>query len=223
MKAAKMKLGAFLESGDYIKYEQLLGVLGKEGNYKLISWVEKRNFPLRTQKVRNKTFYVIKIEEFWKWAEENRELLDFSKLEENILGKEPEWVKQKRRVDFERNRKYKMTPWTKTEDEQLIFLLRQQKYNYQEISQKLGRTEGAIWIRISKLKIKDRPLKAERQTWTEEQKEKLICLIKNSYSYELIAERLGYSSGAVRGFLRHTYGVENLDKVRKALKEHERL
>lgn len=189
--------------------------------YRLISWVEKRGFPLRIKKVKKNSFYIVNLDEFWQWAEKNRGLLDFSKLEENILGKEPEWVKEKRRLDRERNQRYKnkTIPWTKTEDEQLIFLLRQQKYTYHEISRRLRRTEGAILRRIIDLNIKDRPLRAKKQAWTEEKKGMLIQLIEKGYCYELIAEQLEYSSKAIRGFVYRMYGTENLDKVRKVLKD----
>ena len=214
-----MGLGAFLDNGDYITYKQLLKVLGNVGGYKEISWIEKRGFPVRIKKVRNAVFRIVRIEDFWKWAEEHKELLDFSRFEENILGKEPEWAKEKRRLDKEKNRKYKNCPWTNAEKEQLIFLLRQQKYTYYEIAQKLRRTERSIETKMLELDIKDRPLKAKAQLWTEEQKETLIHLIEKGYSYELLAEQLGRSSKAIRGFVYRIYGTENLDKVRKVLKK----
>ncbi len=222
-KAMKMQLGAFLDNGDYITYSQLLLVLKERDKSKVISWIEKRNFPVHVKRVRTTCFRTVKIEEFWKWAKENQDMLDFSKLEENILGKEPEWVKQKRKLDFERNRKYKTSFWTKTEDEQLIFLVRQQKYNCNEISKKLCRTEGAVRRRMQDLGIKDRLLKTKSQAWTEEQKQMVIHLIEKGYSYELIAEQLEKSSKAIRTFIYRVYGTESLDKVRKALKEHEKL
>ena len=214
-----MGLGRFLDSSDYITWKQLLEILGSVSGHKSTSWIEKRGFPIYTKKVRNASFRVVKIDEFWKWAEEHKELLDFSRFEENILGKEPEWAKEKRRLDKEKNRKYKTSPWTKTEEEQLKFLLRQQKYTYNEIAQKLGRNEGAIQVRMLDLKVKDRPLKAKAQVWNEEQKETLIHLIEKGYSYELLAEQLGRSSKAIRGFVYRIYGTENLDKVRKVLKK----
>lgn len=76
---------------------------------------------------------------------------------------------------------------------------------------------------MSNLKIKDKPLREKSQRWTEEKKEMLIRLIEKGYSYELIAEQMEKSSLAIRGFVLRTYGVENLDKVRKVLKEDEEL
>lgn len=48
-----------------------------------------------TKKVKGSSFKVINLDEFWKWAEKNRTIIDFSQLEENVLGKEPEWLKDK--------------------------------------------------------------------------------------------------------------------------------
>ena len=39
------------------------------------------------------------MEEWWEWAEKNRDLLDFSIFEEKILGEEPAWAKEKRKHD----------------------------------------------------------------------------------------------------------------------------
>lgn len=146
-------------------------------------------------------------------------MLDFSKFEAGILGKEPEWVKQKRQHDIERSQKYIKTPWTKTEDEQLKYLLKKQKYTWHELSQKLRRTAGAIQVRVIELGIKDRPIRADNHVrWTEKEKEQMKELIMLGYGYELMSEKIGKSGKALRGYVGRTYGTERLDKVREILK-----
>ena len=218
IKARKLNLGAFLECGDYITFNQLLIALGygKNGNnYKLISWVKNRDFPIHYKRVNENRFRVVYIDEFWKWGEKNQDLLDFSKFEENLLGAEPEWVKRKRKLDYEKSRKYFTTPWTKLEDAELARLVGQHKYTYDQISRKLNRTCGAVQKRLCDLGINDRPVKADNHNcWTDQELIDLGDLIKQGYEYNLIAERIGRSSKAIRGLVYRYYITENLDKVR---------
>ena len=220
-KVRRLGLGAFLENGDYVTWNQLQIALGfglSGSGYKMKSWVENRNFPMRTKRVDSKSFRIVYIDEFWKWAEKNKDFMDFSKFEENALGAEPDWVKAKRKHDFEKKRKYIMTPWTKTEDEKLLYFLKQYKYTYDDLSKMLRRTNGAIQRRICVLGYKERPIKVDNHIkWTEEEKQRLKELIILGYGYDLMAETIGKSSKALRGAVYRWYGSENLDKVRDSI------
>lgn len=215
----RLGLGTFLENGDYITWNQFQKVIGTtSSSYKSKSWINNRSFPLHMKKVGKCSFKIVYIDEFWKWAEKNKDLLDFSKIEKNILGIEPEWVADKRRHDFEKSRKYITTPWTKSEDEKLKYLLKQHKYSYMELSKMLRRTNGAIQRRIIDLGLKERPVKADNHTkWTEEERNLLIDLILAGYGYEYISEHIHRSAKAIRGRVGVFYGSENLDKVRLKL------
>jgi hypothetical protein len=163
-----------------------------------------------------KIVMTVYIEDFWKWAEKNQDLLDFSRFEENALGKEPAWVKEKRKIDYQYSRRISTDPWTPTEDAKLIRLLKQQKYGYQELSKILGRTSGAIQRRCCDLKIPDRPVKADNHNeWTDEELDTLSYMIKKGYRYPDIADRIGRSDKAIRGLVFRCYLTENLDKVRE--------
>lgn len=213
----RLRLGAFLESGDYVTWNQLQHAIGCKGgsSYKMKSWVANRGFPIHTKRVNNNSFKIVYLDEWWIWAEKNRDLLDFSKFEENSLGLEPDWVKEKRKHDFEKSWKYINSPWTKTEDDKLRHLLSKQKYNYDELSKIMRRTNGAIQRRICELGIIDRPLKADNHTrWTKNDFQRLGELIKAGYGYDLIAEEIGKSSKACRGRVYQMYLTENLDKAR---------
>ena len=215
--ARRLGLGAFLQCGEYVTFNQLMLTLGYgQGNsYKMISWVKNRGFPMHSKRVNNNSFNVVYIDEFWEWAEKNQNLLDFSGFEENLLGMEPQWVKLKRKRDCENSRKYHTTPWTATEDRDLIRLVAQHRYTYDQLSRRMNRTCGAIQRRCVELGIKDRPVKADNHTfWTDEELARLGELIKQGFNYELIAERIGRSSKAVRGLVYRYYTTENLDKVR---------
>lgn len=219
VKKNKLQLGAFLEAGDYITWNAFLSAIGSgNGGYKVTSWIQNRGFPVHFKRVNNNSFRIVYIDEFWEWAEKNKDILDFSTFEENMLGEEPEWAKLKRRYDVEKKQKYIASPWTHAEDERLAFLLSKNKYSCQELSSMLRRTEGAIIRRISTLGLKDRPLKNDNTIkWLPEELDLMGELIKQGYDYEKIAEAVGKSSKACRGKVYTMYLTENLDKVRQIM------
>ncbi len=218
VRSQRMGLGAFLESGDYITWNQLqiaLGMGTSGSGYKMISWVQNRDFPIHTKRIRSNSFKVVFLAEFWPWAEKNQAFLDFSRFEPYALGEEPAWVQEKRRQDCAGRRQIKATPWTPSEDEKLIRLVKKQKYGFRELSQMMGRTEGAIQRRLTDLKIKDRPVKADNHTqWTDEEFEVLGQLIIAGKKYEQIADVINKSVKALRGRVYQMYLTESLDKVR---------
>lgn len=219
IRKSRMGIGSFLDCGDYVTWNQFLMALGySNGADRINAWVKNRDFPLRTQKVNKNTFYVVYLDEWWIWADEHRNFLDFSRFEENMLGMEPEWVKEKRKNDFILSRKFINTPWTKQEDEYLKKLVTSQKYTINEISKMTKRTCGAVQHRLNDLDIKDRPVRADSHNiWTDTEYYQLGEMIKAGYNYEMIAERLGKSSKACRGRVYSMYLTENLDKVRKIM------
>lgn len=218
VKKDRLKLGSFLESGEYVAYNQLMNILGL-GNgctYKNISWIQNKGFPIHTKRVNNNSFKVVRINEFWEWAERNRSMVDFSKLEPNILGKEPKWVKLQRELDAD---DFKTTPWEQWEDDKLIFLLGKFKYSYYDLSFELNRSCGAIQRRVIDLGLKERPLKAENHIkWQTMEIEDMKYLISLGYNYKGLAKAIGKSDKAIRGKVGVMYGTENLDKVRIIMK-----
>lgn len=213
----RLKLGAFLENGEYVTLNQLLQAIGYSSSYSSSNavWIRRRGFPVKYRRVNQNRFKVVYIEDFWIWAEKNQALLNFSHFEENALGKEPDWVKVKRKNDFEHRRKVKTDPWTPAEDEKLKRLLKQQKYTYLELSKIFGRTSGAIQRRCCDLKIMDRPVKADNHIeWTTEELQLLTSMIKQGYRYPAMSDAIGKSDKAIRGIVFRYYLTENLDKVR---------
>lgn len=221
-KAYRLGLHAFLDSADYISYNMLLKALGygNADTYKTTSWIKNRGLPIKYKKVNRCRFRIIYLDDFWKWAKKNRDLLDFSRFEKNVLGKEPEWVARKRKHDIEKKRNYKSSPWTKTEDERLRYFLSRQQYTYFELSRMMQRTDGAILRRAIDLGIKDRPIKADSHNrWTESEIESVVGMIQDGYGYEYMSDRLERSSKAIKGKVYTIYKTENLDKVRRLLEK----
>lgn len=161
----RLGLGSFLDNGDYISYSQLLMALfglDAQSAYRINkSWLD---FPVRYKRVHNDRFRIVHLEDFWEWAEQNKRKIDFSKVEENILGEEPEWAKKKRKIDFEC--RMKVSPWTKAEDLKLERMLLQKKYGYIDLSAAFNRTEDAIRRRIWDLALDVKPVRAKKRKWT---------------------------------------------------------
>ena len=74
-KAFDLKLGAFLQSGDFITFNELTkAVTGRiaSDSYQMISWVKNRGFPIHYRKANQCSFKIVYLKEFWEWAYENR-------------------------------------------------------------------------------------------------------------------------------------------------------
>lgn len=222
-RAYRMGLPRFLESGDYITMHQLVLALGYgcSDSYKLTSWIKNRGFPVHRQLRGNCVFRVVYLNEFWKWAKENRSFLDFSKMEPYALGKEPPWVAEQRKKDYYAFAIQRKDPWTKDEDQRLIYYLKQHKYGYSELCEKLHRSAGAIQRRCTDLGIKERPVKADNHgaesQWTDEHFKILAQGIRNGDSYMSLAKAVNRSEKAVRAKVYFVYLTESLDKVRAML------
>jgi len=199
--AFRTGLTRHIHSGEYITLNQLMKALGRGSvhTYTLISWVENRGLPIKLKRSVNKKFRVIFLSDFWKWAKVNRKFINFAKFDENMLGEEPNWVKEQRKADI-MFAAYKNTPWTKEEDDLLRFLLNSYSNSYRDISVRLKRTEGALKRRMITLKIKQRPLKADNHTpWTFEETKTLTELLDKGYKAEVIAEYIDRSASAIKG------------------------
>ena len=211
-------LGAFLDGGDYITFNQLVeAITGHHSySYQMKSWVKNRGLPLHRKKIHEKRVRVIYLEEFWRWAKKNRSFIDFSKMEPLALGKEPRWVQEQRRKDFEACAVQRKDRWTRDEDSRLVLLLKQHRYGYAELSEMLHRSTGAIQRRCQDLGIKERPVNAKtgKNEWTEADYKTLADGIRHGDSYQLIGKAIGKSEKAVRGKVYYEYLTENADKVR---------
>lgn len=225
VRVARLGLGAHLENSAMISFNVLIKELGFLGGYEWqLQKLTEAGLKIHMQRVKDCSFRMVDIDEFWEFAENNKHLIDFSRLEENALGAEPDWVKAKRTEDFKRKCVVKPhnAKWTEAEDKELLRLLRTYRYTYPEIADRLRRSEGAIQRRVNDLGIKERPLKADNHTlWTEDQIQTLCQMIKDGSNYESMSRVLGKSSKAIRGKVFTVYLTENLAKVSKMLGDGE--
>lgn len=187
-KAHRLDLGPFLDNGEYVTLNQLFICLGRGKSYSYVrdQWAN-RGLPVKRKRVAKNSFLVIYLDDFWDWAETNQTLIDFSRLEEGILGKEPDWLKEQRKSDIQMRQRYKTDPWTAAEDLELERLVKLHRYGYREISMKLRRTEGAVKRRLQDLGIKERPVRrSPHEKWTTEQLKLLKELYNKGYDKNLI-------------------------------------
>lgn len=224
IKAAHLGLGPFYEAGDYVTLNQLYRTLyGKNFNsYSLKSWIQDRGLPVHRKKRSNGSrVRVVYLDEFWEWAEKHRSFLDFSRMEENALGYEPPWVAEQRSKDFRKHTAHRSCPWTPLEDQRLRNLLEQHRFTWPELSKELSRSEGAIQRRINDLKIEERPIRANPHagSWTPEAVAVLKAGILNGDPYSLIAQKIGKSEKAVRGYVYRVWKTERADNIRKMIQE----
>lgn len=216
----RLGLSPWLESGDYISFNQLYKALfGRNSNtYQKKSWIEDRGFPIHFKRRGKDAYRVVYLDEFWEWAEKNRSFIDFSKMEPLALGAEPPWVAEQRRKDHQAFRLQRKDPWTPEEDDRLKMLLKQHKYGYKELSEMLHRSDGAIQRRCQDLGLKERPVKAcsnaKENQWTDETFAILAEGIRHGDSYAAIGRKIGKSEKAVRGKIFYDYLTENADKIR---------
>lgn len=99
-KAAKVGLGDPRMNFEGITVCQLAKALGRE--YGILKvWILKYGMPARKKVFcQDSRVLIIGYDDFWKWAEQYKELLNLAKMEENLIGPEPPWVKIKRKADL---------------------------------------------------------------------------------------------------------------------------
>lgn len=212
VKSFRVGLRDNIRSGDYLLLNDVLKILGI--NYgKGTNRVINSNIPYKLKASVRQKYRIIYIDDFWKWAEKNKNIINFKNFERGELGPEPEWAEIKRQSDKKKAKEKKNTPWTPSEDKQLIWLLEQYKYGYSDIARIIGRTEGAIKRRCYDLKVKARPIKADNhRKWTNEETNICLTMYSNGSTIEDISERLeGRSALSVIGKIErelHLYDKE---------------
>lgn len=165
--------------------------------------LKELGFPVLVKKVSKMKIEVVDIEEFWKWAEENKGELNFANFKEGSLGKEPSWVKEKRKADRMNPAKVNVKKrWTKEEDNLLISKVKSNTYTYKMLSEDLSRTETAIKRRLMDLNVPYRPIPDGGRTWSKAEENKAIILKEKGYDCFAIGKILGRTQMSIDDKLR---------------------
>lgn len=219
VKVQRLGLGSFLENGGYVSYCQLLqalyGLDSVSAYRKRLNW---EDFPLKKRRVGRCTFKVVYLDEFWEWAEQHRRLIDFSKLEENILGAEPDWAKKKRRIDFQC--RLKTTPWTDVEDRLLDTMVREHKKTITQIATTLERSEQAVKRRMYEICVDGRPVKNSNKAWTDSETQTLLFMYEEGWTFEKIGAELGRSASSCRGKVERLANPKYFYRENRRKREH---
>lgn len=201
LKAQRLKLGDARTHIDGITISQLSQVF--DTHYGIVrNWRDKYGLPVKSKVVANyKPVQYVTYKEFWKWADENRQMLDFARIPKLAIGPEPDWVAEKRKADELRKINKPMphnTPWSDGDDKKLKWMLEQFKYTYPEISQELQRSQGAVKRRMLDLDIKLRPIHLNNHNkYSQEEVNTLIDMMETGYRFEEIAAELGNGRSAL--------------------------
>ena len=111
-------------------------------------WIEKFNLPaIKINDSKHRTRYQIDPENFWKWADGHRDVINWSGYDLCSILPEPQWV------EFEQSRyktKRHCRKFTANEIVQIKHMLRK-CMTYKEIAEKLGRTERSIEAKVRKI------------------------------------------------------------------------
>lgn len=200
----RLGLGAHLEAGADMALNQVHRTIHGNrayGNYDLLNWMAA-GLPYKDRKVVNCTFRTINIEEFWIWAEQHKDLLNFALFEKYSLGPEPAWVDIKRKADHDNRVKTQPhnKPWSAAEDLSLKRMLARGGYTWTQIAAEVHRTEGACRRRAMDLGIDATSIvRTKHRRWTDEETRIMLEMREAGYSYRQIGEKLGRGERAVEG------------------------
>lgn len=111
----------------------------------VLKWINKYDLKCRKVKCHNQTRYLIDIEDFWKWAKENKKLINWSKYESKSLLPEPKWLAETIDEYTSYNHRKKLSS---LELEQ-IKMMQTSGMSNKDIANAIGRTYYAV-LHISK-------------------------------------------------------------------------
>jgi len=155
-----------------------------------------KGFPAKKVVVlKKRTFYRFEVSKIYKWIKEHEEF-DLTRLDKNALGKEPQWLIDRRKDQY-LNKERKNKSWS---DSDINYLKANYKNKSKEImSKELKRTIPAIQRKMVTLNLRNNP----KIKWRNIEDEMLIDMKMKNLTDEFVAEELG----------RTTYSVANRRKI----------
>lgn len=192
IKAKKIGLGGITETTNCINASQLADAIGADAKT-VLRWINDKG--LKARKIvlaKEKAYWQIKLENFWKWASINKDRINWAKFEVNNLGKEPLWVEEIRKRDLAKP-KNQNTKWTKEQEKKLIMYWNAGK-TASEIAKIMNRTKEGVWRKVARLGLDKRVVALP---FKKIEDEILINMKLNGAKDIEIAEELGRSYGSV--------------------------
>lgn len=145
-KLSRLGLGATRKQTGMLTARELANKLGVTTKT-VVSW-EAYGLKTVTRVTRyKKQFILIKMKNFWEWAEQNKSLIDFTKLSKKDFSTLPEWVSGNIK---EARTSVRYRHWTTSELKKLHVLI-EKGLTYKQISKLLNRSESSVEKRYSRL------------------------------------------------------------------------
>ena len=119
-------------------------------------WIEEKNLPAmkknyyyyKNNKVQHYSIYP---DDFWRWAKDHKDEINFAKIERHAILPEPDWFEEERAKDLLSKPKNANKNWTPKEDEQLLFLYKTGQ-SYANIANFFGRSVRSVQARMNRLR-----------------------------------------------------------------------
>lgn len=151
-KIERMKLPRTTEAAGKITVYQLAKSLNVD-NHTVYLWIEKHEMPHQKKVVGyEKEYILINVKRFWNWAKKSQSLINFSKIERNVLLPEPEWFDDARKRDAEMIPNKTQQYWTEEEDKEIWYLFYKRGYTQERIGKEMNRSRRAVQKRLSVLR-----------------------------------------------------------------------
>lgn len=185
-KANRLGLGSVMIANEYLTLNELARAIGRRPNT-VKRWINDLGLPARMRILAKvKKFYQIRVESFWNWAKNNKDLMAWDRYEINTLANEPGWIAEEKKKKVNKSKNVK-TRWNENEEARLIFLYNQGR-TLIEIAEELNRSVKAIDGKLVVLKVKRNQVHVG---WREEETEILFSMRSQGICYREIAEELG--------------------------------
>ena len=192
IKAKRLGMGAINYLSDDVTARELGRAVGVDGKT-IIRWVNNKGLKAVKKKLSLKReFWRININDFWEWAEKNKDSIKWSRFEKNALGKEPCWVREARKQYLEKPQNMDRK-WNKEQDKILKMYWDVGK-TPEEIGTILNRSSTSIKRRAHRINLNSRKIQIR---WKPVEVEILIDMKIKGFTDEEIAIELGRSYGSV--------------------------
>lgn len=143
VKATRMKLGAMIDNNlEIITISDISEMLDVSRDRIVNTWANL-GLKLKQKKLTNKkSYYYVTLKDLIKFLEYNQNEWDSRNLDRHILGKEPDWLKEKRKRDKDENPLW-YRRWTKEEIDKAEDLYKRGK-SYEEIGDIINRSTPMV-------------------------------------------------------------------------------
>lgn len=147
----RLQAGGAVEHTGYLEISQMAAALGVD--YKTVyEWSRKQGMPIKKAYSKKRQFLLIDIELFWQWAKDNKQFINFSKIEEGVLLPEPEWVGQQRKEDYHNIPSRTNENWDDEQDAILWRMYYGEGMTQKEIGLALKRSRSSVQKRLGRIR-----------------------------------------------------------------------